>query len=93
MTEHQEKKRGPFTRNEGFWIVILCHLLWIVFPLADMGLVVVQLVYVLPLAIYFHVKKETAAAQGVWLAAGVSILLTAGAWGFCFLIMENMSFH
>lgn len=43
-----------------------------------------QLIYVVPLALYFRGRRRPRAAKGVWIAAAITFLLNAACYGLVF---------
>jgi hypothetical protein len=96
MSDQESNKRWSRKVWAGFGLVLLFHLIWlllygigllflseansIAFLTAYLMIGISQLVYVLPLAIYFGFKNKQM-LQGVLLAALVTFLLNAACFG------------
>jgi len=103
MTEHEPKPESPAKSNEGPWSFLIglamaiCIPVLLVFaliptkvevlffPLAFIGLS--QLVYIIPLIIYFHRNGKRRTIQGLIIGAAVVFLLNAS----CFGLVMTMS--
>lgn len=72
--------------GKGIGILALLHLLLIVYPVAYFGIGIVQLLYVIPAAIYF--RKQTGVMQGILIGAGITFLLNAACFG---LVLNSFS--
>ena len=83
MTPAPQSRIGPFLR--GFGIVMLCHLgitlISLLFALLAIGLL--QLAYVIPMALSARKLGQTARLQGILTAAGLTILLN----GTCYVAL------
>ena len=66
---------------KGIGLLALCHLVWLVFPLAYVAVGVVQIVYAVPLYIILYRKKQVLMAQGVLLGMGFTFLINATCFG------------
>ncbi len=66
---------------KGFGLIYLIHFGWLVFPFAYLGIGLLQLVYVLPLAQHYKKLERTEMRQGIWIAAVTTFLLSATCYG------------
>ncbi|MCI3923176.1 hypothetical protein MO973_23405 [Paenibacillus sp. TRM 82003] len=83
------KKRNAKHVWLGFGIVIVLHLIWFVYVPMFIIIGISQLIYVIPLAIYYGIKKNRSMLQGILLGALVTFLLNAACFG---IVLYQFSF-
>jgi hypothetical protein len=84
MNSEQNNKIGSI--KKGIWLVVLGHIICIALLFAIFGLFLgflilwlVQIIYVIPMAIYFEIgKKEAETVKGVLISSGITFLLSFG---------------
>lgn len=54
---------------------------------------VLQIVWVWPLAAYYRRRARPEAAQGVWIGAALTLLLSGACWGTVFYGLSSSGFH
>jgi hypothetical protein len=69
----------------GFLITLLCHVIWLLAPIAFFFVGIVQLVYVIPLCGGFLAARKKRTAAGVAIAAAVTLLVNGLVCGAMFL--------
>ncbi|MGZ4134157.1 MAG: hypothetical protein ACXVC1_02800 [Tumebacillaceae bacterium] len=83
----ENKDRGSI--GSGVWMVAVCHLILLVYPVLLLYIGVAQLPYALALYLYYRKRGKTASAQGVLIGASVTFLLNAACQGFVYLLLRG----
>lgn len=69
----------------GFIIIAAANLATFVFPIVTVFIGIAQLIWLVPLVIYFNRKGKKHMVHGMYLAAGISFLLNASCFGLLIL--------
>lgn len=77
------------------WLVV-AHLVGQIILSPLMGFVWIslsQLIYVIPMAISFSKKGESETIKGLWIGAGITVLLNAACFGIILFSLSKTNFH
>lgn len=94
--EPPEKSNGHIAKGFGFALLANVGLVFLSSPFESIWIVtlfaigLVQLLVLVPLAIYFNLKKESKTVQGILILAGITFLLNAGCYGLVFASLGNL---
>ncbi|MDR9794985.1 hypothetical protein Q4O60_00435 [Aeribacillus pallidus] len=66
---------------KGIGIVLLLHGVLLIFPITIFFIGFVQVIYIIPAVVIALMKRKTAIAQGILIAAGITFLVNTACFG------------